>query len=196
MRLARTGAKKRPSYRVVIADAGAPRDGRAVDILGFYNPLTHPATVRIDAERARDWLRKGAQPSDRVHLLLVREGIIPGRRPREEAAPEEAPTAPRPALGAALPAAGAPPALAEVSAAAAPAVASATEVKPAAPAPAPRRRRAPAAAADPIATPEPVAEAGPPAAPAAAPARRRGRAAAAGPEKTAATPPVEGEQQP
>lgn len=91
MRLARTGAKKRPSYRVVIADARAPRDGKTIDILGYYNPLTDPAEVRIDAERARDWLRKGAQPTERVQQLLVRTGVIepPHPRPQQEPAAAE-----------------------------------------------------------------------------------------------------------
>jgi small subunit ribosomal protein S16 len=76
MRLMRMGAKKRPSYRVVVADARAPRDGRHVDILGFYDPMTNPSTVRIDVERAVQWLRKGAQPTDRVRILLRHAGVL------------------------------------------------------------------------------------------------------------------------
>ncbi|MBI4494323.1 MAG: 30S ribosomal protein S16 [Chloroflexi bacterium] len=76
MRLRRTGAKKQPSYRVVIAEARAPRDGRFVEIIGHYNPLTEPATVQIDSERAREWLRKGAQPTERVVRLLKKTGVI------------------------------------------------------------------------------------------------------------------------
>lgn len=72
IRLRRTGARKRPSYRVVVAEANAPRDGRYVDHLGFYDPLTDPATVQIDEEKAKAWIQKGAQPSDRVAKLLNR----------------------------------------------------------------------------------------------------------------------------
>lgn len=77
MRLRRVGAKKQPSYRVVIADARAPRDGDSVDSIGFYNPLTEPATVSIDRDKALSWLAKGAQPSDTVQRLLRRAGIQP-----------------------------------------------------------------------------------------------------------------------
>src|SRR5687767_4927431 len=76
MRLRRVGAKKQPRYRVVIAEARAPRDGDFVENIGFYDPLTEPATVRIDRDKALDWISKGAQPSDTVHRLLRREGII------------------------------------------------------------------------------------------------------------------------
>jgi small subunit ribosomal protein S16 len=75
IRLRRTGAKKKPSYRVVVADARAPRDGAFLEILGHYNPLTDPATVVIDADRAQRWLANGAQPSNRVARLFKREGI-------------------------------------------------------------------------------------------------------------------------
>lgn len=75
IRLRRTGAKKRPNYRVVVAEALSPRDGRYVDLIGFYDPLTDPATVRIDQDKARAWLQKGARPSDRVAKLLVQAGI-------------------------------------------------------------------------------------------------------------------------
>ena len=76
MRLTRTGAKKRPSYRVIVADSRAPRDGRHVEILGFYDPMTNPSTVRIDVERAVRWLQNGAQPSDRVRILLRHTGVL------------------------------------------------------------------------------------------------------------------------
>ncbi len=75
IRLRRTGAKKQPSYRVVVADARAPRDGRFIETIGHYNPLTDPATVVVDQERAREWLRKGAQPTERVAKLLNKAGI-------------------------------------------------------------------------------------------------------------------------
>ena len=77
IRLRRTGAKKQPSYRVVVAQSQAPRDGTFIDILGHYNPLTDPATFKVDAERTLDWLRKGAQPTDRVARLLTKNGITP-----------------------------------------------------------------------------------------------------------------------
>jgi small subunit ribosomal protein S16 len=70
------GAKKRPFYRVIVADARAPRDGRFIDTLGTYNPLTDPAAVKLDAEKVRLWLSRGAQPSDPVKHLLAREGFL------------------------------------------------------------------------------------------------------------------------
>lgn len=76
IRLTRTGAKKRPSYRVIVADARARRDGRHVDILGFYDPMSQPSVVRIDTARAVQWLRNGAQPSDRVRILLRHAGVL------------------------------------------------------------------------------------------------------------------------
>jgi small subunit ribosomal protein S16 len=76
IRLSRLGRKKRPSYRVVIADDRAPRDGAFIEIIGHYNPLTDPATIVIDAEKALNWIGKGAQPTERVSVLLARLGII------------------------------------------------------------------------------------------------------------------------
>ncbi|HAH97148.1 MAG TPA: 30S ribosomal protein S16 [Firmicutes bacterium] len=76
MRLTRTGAKKRPSYRVVVADSRYPRDGRFLEILGHYNPIADPVEFEIDQERALDWLKKGAQPSDTVRRLLKKAGVI------------------------------------------------------------------------------------------------------------------------
>jgi small subunit ribosomal protein S16 len=75
IRLARIGKKKQPSYRVVIADARAPRDGRYVEIVGHYNPRTDPTTFDVDADKVRDWLSKGAQPTERVEKLLTKAGI-------------------------------------------------------------------------------------------------------------------------
>lgn len=77
IRLRRTGAKKKPSYRVVVADVRAPRDGAFIEILGVYNPRMDPTHFQVDADRTRDWLRKGAQPTDRVARLLARSGITP-----------------------------------------------------------------------------------------------------------------------
>ncbi|MBQ7171515.1 MAG: 30S ribosomal protein S16 [Clostridia bacterium] len=76
IRLTRIGKKKEPSYRVVVADARMPRDGRFVEEIGFYNPLTDPATVKIDAEKAQKWIKNGAQPTDTVRALLKKSGII------------------------------------------------------------------------------------------------------------------------
>jgi small subunit ribosomal protein S16 len=75
IRLRRVGAKKQPSYRFVVAESDAPRDGAFVESLGYYNPLTDPATVSIDADRTREWLRRGAQPTDRVARLLSKSGV-------------------------------------------------------------------------------------------------------------------------
>ncbi len=66
IRLRRTGTNKRPTYRVVVADSRAPRDGRFIEILGHYNPLTQPPTVKIDRAKAQAWIAKGAQPSNTV----------------------------------------------------------------------------------------------------------------------------------
>lgn len=73
IRLRRTGSTKRPYYRVVVADSRSWRDGRFVEVLGHYDPRRDPAVVKIDAERARYWLEKGAQASDTVRSLLKRE---------------------------------------------------------------------------------------------------------------------------
>lgn len=76
MRLTRTGAKKNPSYRVVVADSRRARDGKFIDIVGIYEPLKAEDQVRIDAEKAQEWLKKGAQPSDTVRDLLAKTGVI------------------------------------------------------------------------------------------------------------------------
>lgn len=70
IRLRRTGTVRRPSYRVVVTDSRSPRDGRFIEILGHYNPLTQPPTVKIDRARAQAWIAKGAQPSNTVKRLL------------------------------------------------------------------------------------------------------------------------------
>ena len=75
IRLRRTGAKKAPSYRVVVADSRYPRDGRFIEELGYYNPLTEPATVKIDLEKAKNWIANGAQPTDTVKVLLKKAGL-------------------------------------------------------------------------------------------------------------------------
>ena len=70
IRLKRMGAKKKPFYRVVVADARSPRDGRFIEEIGYYNPLTDPAQIKIDEEKALKWLATGAQPSDTVRSLF------------------------------------------------------------------------------------------------------------------------------
>ena len=76
IRLRRMGAKKAPFYRVVVADSRYPRDGRFIEEIGTYNPLTDPATVKIDADLAKKWIGNGAQPTDTVKALLKKQGII------------------------------------------------------------------------------------------------------------------------
>ena len=76
IRLARVGKKKQPTYRVVVADARAPRDGKYVEILGHYNPRSEPSVFEIDEEKARTWLSKGAQPTERIHKLLATKGLM------------------------------------------------------------------------------------------------------------------------
>jgi small subunit ribosomal protein S16 len=73
------GAKKRPFYRVVVADSRAPRDGRFIETLGTYNPLITPAEVKLNAEKVQLWLSRGAQPSDTVRRLLARENLLPAQ---------------------------------------------------------------------------------------------------------------------
>jgi small subunit ribosomal protein S16 len=75
MRLTRVGSKKNPIYRVVVADSRSPRDGRFIEIVGRYNPQTEPSTIDFDEERVKDWLSKGAQPSNTVKRLLKIKNI-------------------------------------------------------------------------------------------------------------------------
>jgi len=75
IRLRRTGATKQPSYRVVVTDSRSPRDGAFIEVIGFYNPLTEPPTVKLDEARLKDWISKGAQPSATVVRLMERAGI-------------------------------------------------------------------------------------------------------------------------
>ena len=76
IRLRRMGAKKAPFYRVVVADSRYPRDGRFIEEIGYYNPTTEPATVKIDAEAAKKWIGNGAQPTDTVKALLKKNGVL------------------------------------------------------------------------------------------------------------------------
>ncbi|GAC1403774.1 MAG: hypothetical protein NVSMB52_17690 [Chloroflexota bacterium] len=77
IRLRRMGAKHQPSYRIVVVDSRSPRDGRYIDQVGFYNPLTNPAIITVDQEKAADWLRRGAQPTETVAILLKKHNIDP-----------------------------------------------------------------------------------------------------------------------
>ena len=76
IRLKRMGAKKAPFYRVGVADSRYPRDGRFIEEVGYYNPLTDPVTVQIDAEKAKKWIENGAQPTETVKTLLKKNGIL------------------------------------------------------------------------------------------------------------------------
>ena len=76
IRLKRLGSKKNPFYRVVVADERSPRDGKFIDEIGYYNPLTNPVDVKIDAEKATKWISNGAQPTETVRTLLKKTEII------------------------------------------------------------------------------------------------------------------------
>jgi small subunit ribosomal protein S16 len=76
IRLTRVGATKQPSYRLVVADSRSARDGRAIDTIGHYNPRTDPIELVVDEAKAKDWLAKGAQPSDTVRRLFKQAGVI------------------------------------------------------------------------------------------------------------------------
>ena len=76
IRLKRMGAKKAPFYSVVVADSRYPRDGRFIEEIGYYNPLTDPITVQIDSDKAKKWIENGAQPTETVKTLLKKNGIL------------------------------------------------------------------------------------------------------------------------
>lgn len=76
IRLARAGRKKKPFYRIVVTDSRAPRDSGYKEVIGTYNPLTEPSTIEIDEEKAKEWLNKGARPSEAVERLLRIKGVI------------------------------------------------------------------------------------------------------------------------
>ena len=76
IRIHRVGAKKAPFYRVVVADSRAPRDGRFIEEIGTYNPCVSPAEIKIDADRAREWIKTGAQPTDTVRALLKKVDVL------------------------------------------------------------------------------------------------------------------------
>ena len=76
IRLRRMGAKKAPYYRIVVADSRSHRDGRCIEEIGAYNPLTEPATITVDSEKAKTWIQNGAQPTDTVRGLLKKAGVL------------------------------------------------------------------------------------------------------------------------
>lgn len=76
IRLRRMGAKKAPYYRIVVADSRSPRDGHCIEEIGAYNPLTEPATITVDSEKAKTWIQNGAQPTDTVRGLLKKAGVL------------------------------------------------------------------------------------------------------------------------
>ena len=76
IRLRRMGAKKAPYYRIIVADSRSPRDGRCIEEIGTYDPLTEPATITVDAEKAQQWIKNGAQPTDTVRALLKKNGVL------------------------------------------------------------------------------------------------------------------------
>ena len=76
IRLRRMGAKKAPFYRIVVADARSPRDGRCIEEIGTYDTLTNPATINVDVEKAKTWIKNGAQPTDTVRGLLKKSGVL------------------------------------------------------------------------------------------------------------------------
>lgn len=78
IRLKRMGMKKKPFYRVVVADIRSPRDGRFIEEIGYYDPMTEPATIKIDTDAAKKWLNNGAQPTDTARVLLKKTGVIEG----------------------------------------------------------------------------------------------------------------------
>ena len=76
IRLRRMGAKKAPYYRIIVADSRSPRDGRCIEEIGTYDPLTEPATIAVDAEKAQPWIKNGAQPTDTVKALLKKANVL------------------------------------------------------------------------------------------------------------------------
>jgi len=95
IRLRRIGAKKKPFYRIVVADSRTARDGRFIEEIGTYNPLTTPSEIKVDVERANYWIKNGAQPTDTVRIILRKaaaaqaENPVPAETPVAEAAPEQ-----------------------------------------------------------------------------------------------------------
>ncbi len=90
IRLRRTGRRHQPTYRIVVTDKAAPRDGRFIETLGHYNPRTEPVTIEVNAEKARDWLSRGATPSDTVRSLFKKAGVFAAVATTSVEAPAEA----------------------------------------------------------------------------------------------------------
>jgi small subunit ribosomal protein S16 len=109
IRLRRIGAKKHPFYRLVVADTRSPRDGKFIDILGTYDPMTEPVKLNLDQEKIRAWLQKGARPSDTARAFLIDQGLLPkesarkrpSKPPKSAAAASPAAASPEPAAAAA-----------------------------------------------------------------------------------------------
>ena len=76
IRLRRMGAKKAPFYRIVVADSRYPRDGRCIDEIGYFDPTKEPSVIKVDADKAKEWIGKGAQPTDTVKNILKKEGVL------------------------------------------------------------------------------------------------------------------------
>ena len=159
IRLSRVGATKRPAYRVVAIEGRKPRDGRSLEILGFYDPLTDPATVKIEADRVREWIGKGAQPSDTVVRLLRQVGLDAKGQVSNEPPKERTPKAPPKARRTAARAKAAP--RAEAATAVAEPDVSAASAKPAEAEAAPEVAPEAVAEATPVDAPEAAAEAAP-----------------------------------
>ena len=107
IRLRRIGAKKHPFYRLVVADTRSPRDGKFIDILGTYDPMTEPVKLNLDQEKIRAWLQKGARPSDTARAFLIDQGLLPKEsarkrpsKPPKSAAASPAAATPEPTVAA------------------------------------------------------------------------------------------------
>jgi len=101
IRLRRIGAKKHPFYRLVVADSRSPRDGKFIEILGTYDPMTEPVKLNLDQDKIKVWLQKGARPSDTARAFLIDQGLLPKesarKRPTKPPKPAAAPAAVAPA---------------------------------------------------------------------------------------------------
>ena len=106
IRLRRIGAKKHPFYRLVVADTRSPRDGKFIEILGTYDPMTEPVKLNIDQEKVRGWLQKGARPSDTARAFLIDQGLLPKESAKKRPTkPPKAASSPETGAPAAQPAA-------------------------------------------------------------------------------------------
>jgi small subunit ribosomal protein S16 len=105
IRLRRIGAKKHPFYRLVVADSRSPRDGKFIEILGTYDPMTEPVKLNLDQDKIKVWLQKGARPSDTARAFLIDQGLLPKesarKRPTKPPKPAAAPAAAAPAAASA-----------------------------------------------------------------------------------------------